>query len=56
MKHRTKSGMFFDVNCMQNIASVIQNAQVIDHNDPNFDKEYVPYDLNYNSGWSDYED
>ena len=56
MKYRTKTGMFFDVNCMQNIASVIQNAQVIDHNEPNFDKEYVPFDLNYNSGWSDYED
>ena len=56
MKHRTKNGMFFDVSCLQDVAAVIQNAQTIDHRDPNYDKEYVPYDLNYKSGWSAFED
>jgi hypothetical protein len=56
MKHRTKIGMFFEVSCLQDVASVIQKAQTIDRKDPRFDREYIPYDINYNSGWSEFED
>ena len=54
MKHRTKNEMFFDVSSFQDVAWIIQNSQTIDHREPNYDKEYVPYDLNYRSDWSDY--
>ena len=56
MKHRTKNGMFFDVNSLRDVAAVIQKAQTIDQRDAKYDKEYVPYDSNYKSGWSDFED
>ena len=54
MKYRTKNGMFFDVDSLQDVAWVIQNAQTIDDRDPHYEKEYVPSDLNYRSGWSEY--
>ena len=56
MKHRSKLGLFFEVACLQDVASVIQKAQTIDRKDAKFDKEYIPYDSDYNSGWSDFED
>ena len=56
MKHRSKLGLFFEVTCLQDVASVIQKAQTIDRKDANFDKEYIPYDSDYNSGLSDFAD